>query len=445
MSLLGVTDAQMKLYSRLIKSRHGIYYFRIQQHGIDRRWSLGTRDPITASIAAYKIGAKITSMKIDPTKIKGWTLKTDGINVELTTEDNDADRKSAQIALEAALEQISLISQQHPQNEPVEVHTPTLSLAKAISEYTPALFQSDQKEKSKRMALSVLNNLKLLLGEYFNMSELDDYIIEDVWLEARLKTVSRTTAKRDLSFIRSFVAWAADRKRNYAPAKLTFAIEAKGENYEYFSQADLKNIFDNLPAIAENPMEFWVVILGLYTGGRIGEIAGMRTEHIFEKSSLQVMRLAGTKTDASDRIIPVHTDLIKLGFLDYVECRRKVKKELLFDISISQQNGPGAKASKFFTCFKNKIGIDDNLKVFHSFRHTITDLMNQASIGDKAGSQYTGHALEKSVRNGNYGRKLLSLEVMQAEVVDKIDWLKYCSWEPNFEVLKKRAIELNYL
>ena len=66
----------MKLYSRLVKSRHGIYYLRLQVSGIDKRWSLGTRDPSQASIAAYKIGAKILSMKIDPTKIKGWTLKT---------------------------------------------------------------------------------------------------------------------------------------------------------------------------------------------------------------------------------------------------------------------------------------------------------------------------------------------------------------------------------
>lgn len=432
----------MKLHSRLIKSRHGIYYFRIQQHGIDKRWSLGTRDPIKASIAAYKIGAKITGMKIDPSKIKGWTINIDGANIELSTEDNDADRQSAQIALKAALKTIALINQQPSQTKLGVLQTPTLSLAEAISKYTPVLFESDQKEKSKRMALSVLNNLKELLGGNFNMSELDDYIIEDIWLESRLKTVTRTTAKRDLSFIRSFVAWAADRKRNFAPAKLTFAIEAKGENYEYFSQADLKNIFDNLPVLAENPLEFWVVILGLYTGGRIGEIAGMHTDYVLEKSSLPVMRLAGTKTDASDRIVPIHKDLIKLGFLDYVESRRNANKILLFDIAISQQNGPGAQASKFFTRFKNKIGIEDDLKVFHSFRHTITDLMNQASIGDKAGSQYTGHALEKSVRNGNYGRRLLSLEVMQAEVVDKINWFKYCSWEPDFEVLKKRAAEL---
>ena len=91
----------MKLYSRLIKSRHGIYYLRLQISGIGKRWSLGTRDPLQASITTHKIGAKILSMKIDPTKIKGWKLKTDGKNIELQTEDNDADRLSAKEALVA--------------------------------------------------------------------------------------------------------------------------------------------------------------------------------------------------------------------------------------------------------------------------------------------------------------------------------------------------------
>lgn len=67
--------------------------------------------------------------------------------------------------------------------------------------------------------------------------------------------------------------------------------------------------------------------------------------------------------------------------------------------------------------------------------------MNQASVIDKAGSQYTGHRGDRSVRGSIYGRKPVSLEVMQAEVVDKIDWKKYCSWEPDYEILKKRADE----
>lgn len=432
----------MKLFSRLIKSRHGIYYIRLQKGGIDKRWSLGTRDPIKAAIAAYNFGATIVGMKIDPSKIIGWTLESDGNNLKITTENNDEDRKSAHTALGSILEKITLIGQQSSQTKQLEITSPTMFLADAIVEYTSDLNASDLEEKSKRMALSVLNKLKVLLGSDFNLSALDDCIIEDIWLLDRLKTASRTTAKRDLSFIRSFVAWAADRKRRYIPAKLTFNIHAKGENYEYFNKTDLKKIFDNLPTLAESLTEFWVVILGLYTGGRIGEIAGIRTEYVFEKSALQVMRLAGTKTDGSDRTIPIHEDLIKLGFLEYVDSRRKTKEELLFDIIVSGQNGPGAQASKFFTQYKSKIGIEDPLKVFHSFRHTITDLMNQAGVSEKAGSQYTGHSGAGGVRNKVYGRKPLSLEVIQSEVVNKINWNKYCGWEPDYVLLKKRASEL---
>ena len=242
-----------------------------------------------------------------------------------------------------------------------------------------------------------------------------------------------------MSFIRSFIEWAADRKRKYAPAKLTFAINAKGKSYEYFGKVDLKNIFDNLPKFTQNSWQFWIVIIELYTSGRIGEVASIRTEYIFEKSALHVLRLSGTKTDSSDRIIPIHQDLVKLGFLDFVESRRKSKNDMLFDITFSGQNGACAQTSKFFTEFKSAIGITDPLKVFHSFRHTINDLMNQAGVNEKAGSQYRGHAGSGGVRNKIYGRNLLSIEVMQAEVVDKINWKKYCSWEPDFELLKEKA------
>lgn len=47
-------------------------------------------------------------MKIDPTKIKGWTLKTDGLNFEMITEDNDEGRESARIVLDAILEKMAL-------------------------------------------------------------------------------------------------------------------------------------------------------------------------------------------------------------------------------------------------------------------------------------------------------------------------------------------------
>ena len=160
----------MKLYSRFVKSRHGIYYLRLQISGVDKRWSLGTRDPLHASITAHKIGAKILSMKIDPTKIKGWTLKTDGNNIELQTENNDADRLSAKEALVAYMHANNHVQADNFQNKPQEDRTKTKLFTEAIAEYALHLPTTDLAVKTQNMTLSQLRRLSTLLGVDFDTS-----------------------------------------------------------------------------------------------------------------------------------------------------------------------------------------------------------------------------------------------------------------------------------
>lgn len=419
------------------------YYLRIQRAGIDRKWSLRTRDPAVAEIAAHEFSVKLLRMTIDFNKLDsfaGFQLISDGKSVTLITEDNDPDREAGNKALAMLLEHQSKLQNQ-PQYVPPEQpkSDPVVTFETALNEYELHLAFEKDAEKSKRMAISTLKGLKNLLGADFNMTELVNDVVEDTWLELRFSQVSESSTKRDLSFIRTFSEWAAHRSRKYCPAKLTLSVKATGEHYEYFVKEDLKLIFDELPEMTQEPWKFWVVILGLYTGARIGEIASMQTEYVSVKSELNVMRLHGTKTLGSDRTIPIHQDLINIGFLDYVESRRKAKKELLFDIRRTGQNGPGAQASKYFSEFKSDVGLTHPNKAFVSFRHTITDLLNQANVNEKAGSQYTGHSSSSNVRSQVYGRKAISLINMQDEVVSKIDCQKYCGWMPDLAVLKAKA------
>lgn len=435
----------MKLTSYLVRSRHGIYYLRLQRFGIDKRISLRTQDLTIASITAHALAGTIAVM--DSNKTKNWSIKSDGKSIEITTDNTDADRISAHDALDKllvaqAIHYQSPRSVPHTSNRGGATQEDALKLKKvclrdAIKDYESALAKSKQAEKSKKMALSTLNDLSAGLGADFDMSLLDNEAVEIGWLEPRLTEVAATTAKRDLSFIRAFVAWAADKKRMYSPATLTLKLDAKGTHWSYLDATDLKNIFGNLPVLAERAWHFWIPILGLYTGARISELASLKTSYFFEKSGLNVMHLAGTKTDASPRDLPIHADLITLGLLDYVATRRD--HEMLFDITKSEQNGWGAASSKWYTAYKQKIGITDEYKVFHSFRHTIIDLMNQASLTHKAQCQYTGHSSATDVHGKVYGRGALSLQVMQSEVVDKIDWQKYCGWQPDFLQLKSKA------
>ena len=163
----------MQLKSRLVKSRHGIFYLRIQKFGIDKRFSLNTRDPLRAAVAAHQLGAKIASMDIEKSKSKGWTLKTSGGDIELTTDgtqqDSDnaiqalrvLDTSSSRVSAEtlAVLPDIVKMAMKHaaPQDSSSSSGLRSIALRDAIIEYKPVLSKSKQALKSQKMALSTLD------------------------------------------------------------------------------------------------------------------------------------------------------------------------------------------------------------------------------------------------------------------------------------------------
>lgn len=326
----------MNHLTRIQISRHGIYYLRIQRGGIDRRISLGTRDPIEAAMAASIAHATISRMKIDPSKIKDFTLKTKGDDIEIITDGTPEDATAAESALVAFVHaKHASLRDQLQQRIQDEQPKATMPIVVALVEYDGYLASSKIAIKSQRMAMSTLKNLVNVLGSQFDMAHLTDEIVEDKWLTQRLTQVAETTTKRDLSFIRSFVEWGADKKRKYTPAPLTLSIEAEGESWSYLDANDLKLIFDSLPRHAEAAWQIWIPIIALYSGARVAEITSIKTEYVFEKSGINAVRLAGTKTEASNRDIPLHPDLLRLGFLDYVAARRKARTVMYTKIYVN--------------------------------------------------------------------------------------------------------------
>lgn len=70
---------------------------------------------------------------------------------------------------------------------------------------------------------------------------------------------------------------------------------------------------------------YWIPLLGLYTGARIGELAQQRVQDITLENDIPVIQITDAdegqrlKTSASRRCIPIHPELIRLGLLDCVE------------------------------------------------------------------------------------------------------------------------------
>jgi len=102
------------------------------------------------------------------------------------------------------------------------------------------------------------------------------------------------------------------------------------------------------------------------------------------------------KAASPKRRVPIHPELLRLGFLDHVKGQRgpRVFPELRADTH-GKITGRWAKSYGRYT---HTIGITDPRKVFHSFRHAFKDACRHAGVTEEHHDALTGH------RNGSVGR-----------------------------------------
>jgi integrase len=61
-------------------------------------------------------------------------------------------------------------------------------------------------------------------------------------------------------------------------------------------------------------------IFALYSGARLNEIASIKLADVSEYSSGKyAFQIRDGKTLASKRIVPIHSDIVNLGFIEYLE------------------------------------------------------------------------------------------------------------------------------
>jgi integrase len=118
----------------------------------------------------------------------------------------------------------------------------------------------------------------------------------------------------------------------------------------------------------------------------------------------------------------VHAELVRLGFLEYVEDvrRRTGEKAFLFPLIAPAQGRAGVAAwSKWFGRYLRAQGITDAAKVFHSFRHGFKDALRQGKVNQEVHDALTGHAQASTVSGGYGAKEMLArfgVEVLSAAV-----------------------------
>lgn len=174
-----------------------------------------------------------------------------------------------------------------------------------------------------------------------------------------------------------------------------------------------------------HPCHFWMPLIGIYTGMRINEMAGLTVAAIDLSDGIWNFKIeedtvAGRtlKNVTSKRRVPVHQHLIDLGFIDYVEDRKKRKKVMLFDgLYDNARNGWGNAATRFFTRIPSKtspgtgyfydVGVHlkaHDGKTVHSFRHTVIDQLRACGIDSGYDIEaLTGHKKSNVSEADRYG------------------------------------------
>ena len=142
---------------------------------------------------------------------------------------------------------------------------------------------------------------------------------------------------------------------------------------------------------------YWIPLIACYTGARLTEIAQLWTDDIATEPGKETFEFRGDaqrdqklKNSGSWRAVPMHPELIRLGFCDYVQSLPK--GELFPHLPKAGKNGAGGQFGKWFGTFKSAKGFTSPAKSFHSFRHLVATELRLAGATDAQADAITGHA-----------------------------------------------------
>ncbi|TIQ44619.1 MAG: site-specific integrase [Mesorhizobium sp.] len=176
-------------------------------------------------------------------------------------------------------------------------------------------------------------------------------------------------------------------------------------------------------AKADREWRFWLPLLCLFTGARPNELCQMPPDDVKCSANgtwfLDLVVAADDDDDASAgqptktlknatsrRKIPIHPELLALGFVEFAKAKQKAKAERLFSGLKKDKYGNWASYSlkRFRDTFLPEAITVGPKQAFYSFRHTFRDALRRSKAGPDTLKALGGWS-QGSVTSDNYGDK----------------------------------------
>ena len=179
----------------------------------------------------------------------------------------------------------------------------------------------------------------------------------------RLSVCIKESVNRDVIPRNIFLGWTYD-----LTAKVVRRAWTNDEIIKLVASAWMTTVVSNQTYKA-------IVMMSLYTGMRLGEIANLRNEDITEINGIPCFLVRShddsdwkPKTLAGIRKVPIHSELMRFGIMNF---SRAGEKYLFSELKGSDSRARGQSFSNEFSKHKTSIGLPLAV-TFHGFRHTVS-------------------------------------------------------------------------
>lgn len=181
-------------------------------------------------------------------------------------------------------------------------------------------------------------------------------------------------------------------------------------------------------AIRVRDHRYWIPWIMLCSGARPAEIAQLQVDDVRHEHGIAVLHITEeggngkrTKTEGSMRLVPIHSELLRLGLLQHRDAMISAGERQLFpEVVIPKEGQIAAQFSREFGRYLTRVGVKSGRGISaYSLRHGFMDRARTAGFLDEEIGLVVGH--DKPTMTGRYGTEKQGTLELRQRIVESVN------------------------